>query len=221
MPPRDGTFFVAVVLGPPALVVPFVLPGNVWTWAIVVAGGLALLDCLRRVYEAYYMTPRGLVRRRVGGRDELAWSEIEVVGENHLRTRFGIVGTIVHAYAKSQVFRLMLDTTAAPEFLRLVGQHCPQALWIDEDRWAFDVPAGVETERVRELVAQHTRRLRRKHAWAVGVSGLALVPAIVVVGRDLAAGRVPAEYADLPLFCGVAFMVLAWGHLAALWRLRK
>ena len=140
LPPRSVAFFVTILFVPFGLVLPFFIPENRLTWVIVAIGIIAAFECWRKLYEAYFILPDGIARRRLLGRDELKWNEVEAIGLRHVNSgKYGPEGVVISLYSAEKSFRPALKPRDVGPVITLLAQTCPNVVRIDENLATFDV----------------------------------------------------------------------------------
>jgi hypothetical protein len=79
MPPRSAVFYIAIILTPLAVGLLIVAPQRPASWIVILAGGLAFFDCLRRLQVKYQLVDAGITRERLGGGNEITWELFAVL----------------------------------------------------------------------------------------------------------------------------------------------
>jgi hypothetical protein len=197
---------------------PFFSPRHAWAWVLSAMSLAATTILFLRENRKYTATNDALICRSFLRHEQIAWRDVEAVGTQLLRSKYGPIGTTFKIYGISCMLRPLFSPDQTGEFSRLLRQHCSHAVWIDEDDGTFSAPPAGDIARIREIVARHARRLRRYHSVAA-VSALSLlVPVVAFVYFDNFA--LPRDLLVI-LFCMLFVAAFSWSHWAALWHLRR
>ncbi len=116
MPPRSGWFFLAITVGPVALVMliffvfnPAPMLSSYWSWVVPLVGIWSLAECIQALRVAYFILPEGILRQRLFGRQILRWSDIQAIGQQELRSKTGVDAVIIlFLYGADYAFKPML-----------------------------------------------------------------------------------------------------------------